>query len=138
LEGSRLPLLDQGVHQFQYHKLKMKLANAPNLGTIAQPIQTQAIGTVEGGAIGVLLNMVFNLLIVVAGIYALFNFIMAGYGFLSAGDDPKKVEGAWAKIYQSVIGLLFTAGAFLLAAIFGRIIFGDATALISPAIPIPR
>lgn len=115
----------------------MKIANIPNIGTIAQPIQTQAIGTVEGGAIGILLNTVFNLLIVIAGIYTLFNFILAGYMFLSAGDEPKKIEGAWNKIYQSVIGLLVAAGSLVLAAIFGQIIFGDATALINPVIPVP-
>ncbi len=111
--------------------------NVPNIGRIGQPFPTLNFGTVEQGAIGVLLNLVFNVLIVVAGIYALFNFILAGYSFLSAGDDPKKVESAWSKIYLSVIGLLFTAGSFVLAAIFGRLIFGDASALLSPAIPGP-
>lgn len=107
-------------------------------GSIQQPPATQVFGTVQGGAIGALLNLVFNLMIVVAGIYALFNFILAGYAFLSAGDDPKQIQGAWAKIYQSVIGLLFAAGSLVLAAIFGQIIFGNAGALINPVIPLPN
>jgi hypothetical protein len=108
-----------------------------NFGTIGQPEALGNFGTVEGGAIGTLLNLVFNILIVIAGIYALFNFIFAGYHFLSAGDDPKKIEGAWAKIYQSVIGLLVAAGSLVLAAIFGQLIFGDAMFLIRPVIPTP-
>lgn len=112
--------------------------NRIDLGTIPQPAPLGGFGTVEGGALGVLLNLVFNLLIVIAGIFALFNFILAGYAFLSAGEDPKKIEGAWAKIYQSVIGLLVAAGSLILAAIFGQIIFGDATQLISPVIPVPN
>lgn len=104
-------------------------------GTINQPAALGNFGTVEGGAIGVLLNLIFNVMIVVAGIYALFNFILAGYAFLSAGDDPKQIQGAWAKIYQSVIGLLIAAGALVLAAVFGIIIFGDAGALLFPEIP---
>lgn len=115
----------------------MKLANNLNIGNIQQPQALGGFGTVEGGGLGRLLNLVFNLLVVIAGIYALFNFILAGYMFLSAGDDPKKIEGAWAKIYQSVIGLLVAAGSLGLAAIFGQIIFGDATFLISPVIPVP-
>ena len=117
----------------------MKIASSNiNIGQIQQPTALGRFGTVEGGALGVLLNLVFNLLIVIAGIYALFNFILAGYGFLSAGDDPKKIEGAWAKIYQSVIGLLVAGGSLVLAAIFGQIIFGDANFLISPVIPVPQ
>ena len=109
----------------------------PNIGTIAQPAPTVSLGTSPGQVIGTLLNLVFNLLLVGAGIYALFNFILAGYMFLSAGDDPKKIEGAWSKIYQSVIGLLVAGGSLVLAAIFGQIIFGDPTFLISPSIPVP-
>lgn len=76
------------------------------------------------------INNIIRLLIIIAGIYALLNFILAGYGFLSAGGDAKKVADAWAKIWQSVIGLAVAAGAFVLAAIFGRILFGDYNALL--------
>ena len=109
-----------------------------DFGTITQPgVISPAYGSVENGAIGVLLNTVFNLLLVVAGIYALFNFILAGYAFLAAGDDPKQIQGAWAKIHQSVIGLLIAAGSLVLAAIFGQILFGDPGFLINPSIPTP-
>lgn len=85
--------------------------------------------------IGNFLNLIFKLMIVGASIYALFNLILAGYAFMSAGDDPKKVEGAWAKIWQTMLGLLFTAGSFLLAALFGKIIFGEWYAILNPSIP---
>lgn len=104
------------------------------IGTINQPAALNNFGTIESGGLGALLNVFFNLLLVGAGIFALFNFILAGYSFLSAGDDPKKVESAWSKIYMSVIGLLFAAGSLIMAAIFGQIIFGDPTFLINPAI----
>lgn len=107
-----------------------------SIGRIVQPDALNNIGTLEGGGLGILLNLVFNLMIIVAGIYALFNFILAGYAFMSAGDDPKQVQSAWSKIYQSVIGLLIAAGALVLAAVFGIIIFGDAGALLFPEIPV--
>lgn len=96
---------------------------------------TDKYGTEAGLAIGNLLNLVFKSLIVVAGIYTLFNLIFAGYAFMSAGDDAKKVAGAWAKIWQSLLGLAIAAGAFVLAAIFGQLIFHQWDFILNPRIP---
>ena len=85
-------------------------------------------GTLQGPPL--FLNNIIKLLIVGAGIFALINLVLAGYGFMSAGDDPKKVAGAWAKIWQTLMGLAFAAGAFVLAAIFGQLLFGDYNALL--------
>lgn len=74
-------------------------------------------------------NMV-KLLIVGAGIFALFNLVTAGYSFMSAGGDPKKIADAWSKIWQTLLGLLVAAGSVVLAAIFGRLIFGNPNALL--------
>lgn len=82
-------------------------------------------------------NNLIKLIIVIAGLYAFFNLIIAGYGFMSAGGDPKKVEEAWAKIWQSLIGLLIIAGSFVLAAIFGWMLFGDPGAILQPKITGP-
>lgn len=85
--------------------------------------------------IGQLLNIVLKTMIVGAGVYALINLILAGYAFMSAGDDAKKVEGAWAKIWQTLLGLALAAGAFVLAAVFGQLIFGRADFILNPNIP---
>lgn len=87
---------------------------------------------VERGGIGQLINVIIYLLVGVAGLYAVFNFILAGYGFLSAGGDSRKVADAGAKIWQSVLGLAVAAGALVLAAIFGKLIGFD---ILTPAIP---
>ena len=86
-------------------------------------------GLTEGG-LTIFINNILKLLIVGAGIFAVINLVLAGYAFMSAGDDPKKVAGAWAKIFQTLMGLAFAAGAFVLAAIFGQLIFGDYNALL--------
>lgn len=94
----------------------------------------------QGGELGGLsqfITVIVRLLIVGAGIYTFFNILLAGYAFLSAGDDPKKVEDAWAKIYQSIIGLAFVAGSFVIAAIIGKILFGDYGALLQLRIVSP-
>lgn len=104
------------------------------LGTVPLPSPLTHFGDVNTGPAN-LLNLAVKVLLVGGGIYALFNLILAGYAFLGAGDDPKKMEGAWARIYQTALGLVFMAGAFVLAAIFGLLIFGDAGAILNPKIP---
>jgi hypothetical protein len=99
------------------------------IGEVNPPPGVENIGGgIEG--IPIFVNMILRLLIVGAGIYAVFNLVIAGYAFMSAGDDPKKVAGAWAKIWQTLMGLAFAAGAFVLAAIFGKILFNDYNALL--------
>jgi hypothetical protein len=81
-----------------------------------------------------LFNNILKILIVVAGIFALLNFILAGYAFMSAGGDPKKIDAAWGKIWQSMVGLLLIAVSFALAALLGKLLFGSATAILQPTI----
>lgn len=92
-------------------------------------------GSDPGAGIGSLIQKIIWILIIGAGIYALFNLVLAGYAFMSAGDDSKKVAGAWAKIWQTLLGLAFAAGAFVLAALFGQLIFGKWDFILSPVIP---
>lgn len=106
-------------------------------GTVEKPDALQNFDDVQSGGIGQILSVFTSSLIVLAGVYALFNFIFAGYAFMSAGDDPGKIQGAWAKIYQTIIGLVVAAGAFVLAAVVGQLIFGDWNALTNPIIPRP-
>jgi len=79
-------------------------------------------------------NALLKLTITLAGLYAFFNLVIAGYQFMSAGGDAKKVGEAWSKIWQSLIGLLIVAGSFVLAAIFGWLLFGNAGAILNPKI----
>lgn len=88
----------------------------------------------EGGGLILFLNNVLRLMIGVAGIYAFLNLVIAGYGFMTAGGDPKGISNAWAKIWQSLLGLLIIVGSFVLAGIFGYLLFGDATAILKPKI----
>jgi hypothetical protein len=120
--------------------MKNLLATSDSLlGPIKLPesIENKYPGGVEGGAIGSFLNVIMKGLIGIAGIYALINLILAGYSFMSAGEDPKKIAGAWAKIWQTLLGLAVSAGAFVLAAIFGQLIFGRWDFILNPSIPTP-
>jgi len=85
-----------------------------------------------GGISGIqmFVSIIVKSLIVFAGIYAFFNIIIAGYAFMSAGGNPEKIANAWAKIWQTLLGLVIAAASFVLAAIFGQLIFRDPNALL--------
>lgn len=103
-------------------------------GQIPRPSFLPAALTGEN-IFGKILDRTVKLLVIGAGIYALVNLILAGYSFMSAGDDPKRVSAAWSKIYQTVLGLAVAAGAFVLAAILSELLFGNPMFLLKPEIP---
>ena len=41
---------------------------------------------------------------------------------MSSNGDPKKMEQAWTKIWQSMLGLIIISGAVLLSSLIGRIV----------------
>ncbi|MDD5074203.1 MAG: hypothetical protein PHU92_03475 [Candidatus Shapirobacteria bacterium] len=104
------------------------------IGTIRPPAQ---ITSLRAGGMGKFLNNIFILLTVGGGIFALFNFIRAGYTYMSAKDDKEKINDAVAMITNSVIGLLIIASAFVIAALVGKLFFGDWQFIINPRISGP-
>ncbi|MAG60109.1 hypothetical protein CMO96_04985 [Candidatus Woesebacteria bacterium] len=112
------------------------LAQNP-FGAVSPPPGVEAHGGGPGGIIN-LLNVVLRLLIAIGGIYALVNIIIAGYQFISAGGDPKNIENAWGKIWQSLLGLLIIAASFIIAAVISQLIFGKADAILNPQVYTPK
>lgn len=82
-------------------------------------------------------SVILKLLVVVAGIYAVVQIIFAGYMFMSAGGDPKAFAAAWGRVWQSLVGLVVVASSFLIAAVVGQILFGDAGAILNPKLYLP-
>lgn len=111
--------------------------NITNPFKILSPGSNLANAKDSGEGLVLLGNSLLKLVIVLAGLYTFWNFIAAGYGFMSAGDDAKAMGKAWEKFTSSLLGLLFVTGSFVLAAIFGQLIFGDYTMLLNPRIYTP-
>lgn len=106
-------------------------------GKVTNPLPKY--GGIEGaggqaGGLILLFSNILRLVFVLAGIYAFLNLIIAGYQYISAAGDAKTLTAAWARIWQSLLGLVIIVGSFALAALFGYIIFGDATYILNPHI----
>jgi len=106
------------------------------IGPITPPEGVIKYGDSPGGLF-LFLNNIMKLLIYGAGLFTLFNIILAGYGFISANGDQKAIETAWSKIWQSLLGLVIAAGSFVLAGVIGWIVFGNPQAIIQPKIYAP-
>lgn len=106
-------------------------AVTPLFGTVAPPITGYASG-IEG-----LTSLITNLLRLAflgAGLWAFLNFLLAGYSFLSASGDPKKIGQAWEKIWLSLVGLIVIVSSFILAGVIGFLVFGDPLFILKPTI----
>ena len=112
------------------------------VGCISPPKGITPFPTAKIGGAGVLmlgpaillLNLILKLVFIAAGLYAFFNLIAAGYQFIGAGGDAKAVAAAWNKIMGTFIGIIVIISSFLIAAIMGRIFFGDATYFLQPSL----
>jgi hypothetical protein len=113
---------------------KVFAQNATSIvGTVANPLPSAYQG-IAGGGIIVFLTNILRLVFVAAGIFAFVNLILAGFQFIGAGGDPKAISAAWAKIWQSLLGLILVVGSFALAALFGYLLFNNPGFILNPTI----
>jgi hypothetical protein len=108
-------------------------------GAIANPLKKfnsygDLTDTGTNGGLIVFVSNFIKFAVVVAGLFAFFNLIGAGYMYISAGSDSKKTAEAWAKIYMSLIGLVVIIASFAIAGILGYLLFGNADAILNPKI----
>lgn len=109
-------------------------------GQVSPPPGVAAYDTASGSLnFGLLLfvSNVIKLVVIIAGIFGLFNVIAAGYTILSSQGNPKALEGATSQLFMSFIGLAVIVGAFTITGIVSFILFGDATFILNPTIPSP-
>lgn len=106
------------------------------LGTVSPPPGVSAYNAAVGAdGIGIILFMstLIRIATIVAGIWVLFNFVTAGYDYITAGDS-KASQKVKEKLTASVIGLVIIVASYVVIAIFGLILFGDAGFFLNPQI----
>lgn len=116
------------------------LALTPSgIGKITKPSNIPDLIDTTGKLTGLIAfgNTILRLAFIIGGIWALLNIVLAGYGFLGAGGDPKNITKAWGRMWQSMVGLMIIVSSFALAAIIGIVVFNDPTAILVPKLPKP-
>lgn len=106
------------------------------IGTIEAPAGVAAFDAASGGQIGLFLfiSRMITLATIVAGIWILFNFILAGYTYISAQGNTKANEEVKNKLTYSVVGLVLIVVSYIAVGMLGLIFFGRADFFLNPDI----
>jgi len=102
---------------------KILLSAKYDLGTIGEG---EGLGpwtnpTEPGIILADILSMAIGVMTLGAGIWFLFQVIIAGYNYLSAGGDRERFVAAGRKLTNSMIGLAVVIAAYALMALLGTI-----------------
>jgi hypothetical protein len=125
------------------------IAQAPSLqdaiGTIDTPPgieeQMAASGNSSAGVLettgnsSALLFFISNLLkigTILAGVWVLFNVLLAGYDFISSQGKSDAYSKVKDKLTMSLVGLLLIIGAYTITAVLSLVLFGDAGYILNP------
>lgn len=90
------------------------------IGNIEPPSDSSYFRTTGGQGLFLFLSNLLKFAAVIAGVYMVVQFISAGYQYISANGDAKITAMAWNKIWQSILGMVIIASAFVLAALVER------------------
>lgn len=107
-------------------------------GSIDNPLttlnQNSAYGDLESGGLILFISNLVRLIVLVAGLYAFVNILVAGLDYISSEGDPKGAQAAKDKIVNSIIGIAIIAASFSLTAIISKLFFGSYDAILNPVI----
>lgn len=78
--------------------------------------------TEPGITLANILSMAIGAMTIGAGIWFLFQVIIAGYNYLSAGGDRERLVNAGRKLTNAIIGLLIVVAAYAFLAIMGTLL----------------
>lgn len=116
---------------------KVQTGGTSLFGEIKKP--PGVAGFDSGGGIGILafVSAIINLLTIVAGIWVLFNFVLAGYQYITSSGDTSAHGKVRDRITMSVLGLIIIASAYTIMAVIGLLFFGNAAFFLNPTLSGP-
>lgn len=93
-----------------------------DLGTIGkgEGFGPWAQTTEPGNVVANIISKGLGLLTIIAGIWFLFQVIIAGYNYMSAAGDKARIEAAGRKLTNSLIGLAIVVAAYAILALIGK------------------
>jgi uncharacterized membrane protein len=113
------------------------------IGNITPPEQLTGTGgygpdvtgqTGDGGGLIGLVSNIIKAIMVVGGVWAFINFVIAGITFVISADKPDDIKAANSKMTNSLIGLVIMTSSFVIAGLIGYLLYGNAGALLNPTL----
>jgi len=95
-------------------------------------------GAEPSSLLATVISNVIGAMTIFAGIWFLFQAIIAGYGYMSAGGDKEKIQTAGRKLTNAIIGIAVVAAAYGLLALLSSFVgikfldIGSAINLLTP------
>ena len=103
-------------------------------GTINPPVANYKD---VGVGLPTLITNIITIIFAAAGLFAFFNLMIAGFSYITAAGDEKKIAAATNSINMSLIGLVVMVAAAAVTGVVSYLLFGSATAILSPSITGP-
>lgn len=109
----------------------MRLLAQTSLGTIGGGAGLGPFANGGDGVTGIakIISSAVGILTVAAGVWFLFNIIIAGFSWISAGGDKAKLTSAREKITNALIGLVVVVASWAILALAGAFFGIDFTDL---------
>jgi len=95
--------------------LALAIGNITGIG----PYGTTDASLGAAGTFTLFLSNMIGVLTIIGGLWFLFQIIIAGYRWISAGGDKQNVQDAQKRLQNALIGLIVVVAAYIIVGIIG-------------------
>lgn len=123
-------------------KIKKLFASIPPLLAVIPGASNDVVGTLNPpesvikrtADVGNFMSAIISFIVVIAGVYALWQLLTGGLGYITSNGDKAKVQEASQKMLMAILGLFIIAASFIIAAVVSRLLFGDSNVIFNPVL----
>lgn len=109
------------------------------LGPVDPPEVISKINTSSGGEIGALFlfSRIVRIASIIAGIYVIWNFVSAGFTYISSAGNTNAHATVRDKLTWSIVGIIVIVSAYTIIGLLSLFFYGDATVMLNPTLEKP-
>ena len=83
---------------------------------------------------GKFMSAIISFIVVVAGVYALWQLLTGGLGYVTSNGDKVKDQEYNHKMLMAILGLCVIGASFIIAAVVSKLLFGNSSVIFSPTL----
>jgi hypothetical protein len=129
------------VKMIEYVGMLLPSFLAGVIGTIDEPpgvdLFNAKTGVADGIGIVIFVSNAIRLFTVIAGVWVMINFLIAGYDYITSKGDASAHTKVRDRITMSVIGLVLIVGSYTIVGVISFLFFGDPGFILNPEITGP-